>query len=112
MCITLMFMLWATLPQHAPASVSAPHVRVALVADHQALLQGQMFELGVRFTPEPGWHIYWQNPGDSGEAPTIDLRLPPFWKTRALRWPTPKALPQPPLMNYGYDEDVVIAATA
>ena len=51
--------------------VAAKHVDVELVADTASVAPGGTFRLGVRFLPEPHWHVYWQNPGDSGEAPRI-----------------------------------------
>ena len=36
--------------------------------------------LAVTVEPEPGWHVYWENPGDSGDAPRFELALPPGWQ--------------------------------
>ena len=36
--------------------------------------------LAVTVEPEPGWHVYWENPGDSGDAPRFELTLPPGWQ--------------------------------
>jgi DsbC/DsbD-like thiol-disulfide interchange protein len=38
---------------------------------------------------DDGWHIYWQNPGDSGEPPRIKWQLPSGVTATALEWPTP-----------------------
>src|SRR5262245_56125414 len=59
------------------AAVSAPHVQVALVADTTSMQPGSDLHVGLRFAPERGWHVYWRNPGDSGEAPRLTWRLPP-----------------------------------
>jgi len=40
-----------------------PHLAVQLVADQDSVAPGSAFTLGLKFTPEPGWHIYWKNRG-------------------------------------------------
>lgn len=57
--------------------VQAPHIAVDIKADVSTFVPGQPFWVAVNFVPEPHWHTYWQNPGDSGLAPTLDWQLPP-----------------------------------
>ncbi|MCW5829547.1 MAG: thioredoxin family protein [Deltaproteobacteria bacterium] len=94
-----------------PAGVSGPvrrdHVTVELVADSAALSPGSQFEAGVKFTLDPEWHVYWKNPGDSGEAPRFEWELPPEVTAGALHWPAPERIPVGPLLNYGYEGEVV-----
>src|SRR5262245_57136879 len=59
------------------APVSAPHVQVELLADARSVQPGRTVGVGVRFSPDPGWHVYWRNPGDSGEPPSIAWTVPP-----------------------------------
>ena len=35
----------------------------------------QSWILVASITPTPGWHVYWENPGDSGNAPSFELTL-------------------------------------
>src|SRR6185503_19125861 len=58
-----------------------------------------------------GWHVYWRNPGDSGEAPRIVWRLPPEFHAGDIAWPAPTRIPVGPLANYGYDGEVLLATT-
>jgi thiol:disulfide interchange protein DsbD len=81
-----------------------PHIEVKLIADQQALTPGSTFRLGVHFKPEPGWHIYWKNPGDSGLAPRFAWESSGGIAVDAPRWPYPKKIAVGPLVNYGYDE--------
>ena len=53
-----------------------------------------------------GWHTYWINPGDVGQATSIDWALPAGWKAGELQWATPKRLPVGPFMDYGYEGKV------
>lgn len=81
-----------------------PHIEVKLIADQQALTPGSTFRLGVHFKPEPGWHIYWKNPGDSGLAPRFAWESSGGIAVDAPLWPYPKKIAVGPLVNYGYDE--------
>jgi len=81
-----------------------PHIEVRLVADQQTLTPGSSFRLGVHFKPEPGWHIYWKNPGDSGLAPRFAWESSGGIAVDAPLWPYPKKIEVGPLVNYGYDE--------
>jgi len=90
--------------------VAAKHVDVELVADVAAAPPGGAFRLGVRFVPEKDWHVYWRNPGDSGEAPRIDWTLPPGLTAGALEWPAPERIPAGPLVNFGYAGEMLLAA--
>lgn len=64
--------------------------------------------IGVKFEFDPGWHTYWINPGDSGEKALFDWNLPKGYSISAPKWPTPKVIPYPPLMTYGYENEVII----
>jgi DsbC/DsbD-like thiol-disulfide interchange protein len=91
-----------------PRRVEAPHTVVELVADRDAVVPGAPFWLGVRFVLESGWHVYWQNPGDSGNAPTFDWRLPAGFAAGTTEWPVPERIEVSSLVNYGYHGEVVL----
>lgn len=55
---------------------------------------------------EPGWHVYWRNPGDSGVAPTLEWTLPEGIVVRAIRWPRPMVFATEHETTYGYDREV------
>jgi thiol:disulfide interchange protein len=92
------------------APVAAPHVQVELLADVATLRAGREAHVGVRFVPEPGWHVYWRNPGDSGEPPSVAWTVPPGFSVGALEWPAPARIAVGPLANYGYEGSVLLAA--
>jgi hypothetical protein len=46
----------------------------------------------VNFTVQPGWHMYWTNPGDSGGPPVAKATLPDGWKLGTPIWPRPTVL--------------------
>ena len=64
--------------------------------------------IGVKFKFDQGWHTYWINPGDSGEKAKFEWNLPEGYKISNPKWPAPSAIPYPPLMTYGYENEVII----
>ena len=57
---------------------------------------------------DAGWHTYWRNPGDAGEATQIAWTLPAGWQAGDIVWPVPRRLPLGPIMNYGYEGRAVL----
>src|SRR4030095_6502562 len=51
--------------------VKTSHVEVRMIAEGKGVQPGKPFAVGFHFKIKPGWHTYWQNPGDSGEAPRV-----------------------------------------
>jgi thiol:disulfide interchange protein/DsbC/DsbD-like thiol-disulfide interchange protein len=89
------------------APVRTPHVEAELVAETTALVPGTAATVALRLRMEPGWHVYWRNPGDSGLPTTIAWTLPPGVVAGPIQWPAPRALPAGPLVNYGYEGEVL-----
>jgi len=94
--------------QISAAPVSAPHLTVDLIADNAALAPGRDFQAGLKFNLEKGWHIYWINPGDSGEPPKVQWKLPEGFQAGSIEWPAPVRLPISRLMDYGYEDQVLL----
>lgn len=105
--IALALALTATLPAFA-ASTSAdlPHVHVQLIAPEAQFHPGAN-NAGLYFKLEPGWHVYWKNPGDAGEPPRIKWTSPQWVQPGPLKFSIPKRLPLGPLMDFGYEDEVV-----
>ena len=89
------------------SSADAPHVHVKLVVPDGTLNRGEKADAGLYFKLEPGWHVYWKNPGDAGEPPKIRWTLPEGITAGPLLFPAPKRLPLGPLMDFGYDNEVL-----
>jgi thiol:disulfide interchange protein DsbD len=98
-------------PSAPAASLDKDLVKTVLVADTTAIEPGKPFTLGVMFRIEPGWHIYWTNPGDAGEATKVLLQLPEGWKSEPVQLPLPKRFTQPgDIVGYGYEEQAMLLA--
>ena len=87
--------------------VKAAHVIAELAAGAPAASPGDARDIALVLHLEPGWHVYWINAGDSGEAPNVDWVLPAGVMVGKMQFPTPKRLPLGPLMDYGYEGTVV-----
>lgn len=104
--VTSMASIAAAAPLAGP--IEAPHVEVSFVAERTAATPGEPLTVGVFFTLDEHWHVYWKNPGDSGEAPRIRWTLPAGWSAGEIEWPAPVPIPVGPLVNYGYEGTVLL----
>jgi DsbC/DsbD-like thiol-disulfide interchange protein len=90
-------------------SFAGSHAKIALVAENGTLKPGQTASIGLFFDLEQGWHIYWVNPGDSGEAPRVQWNLPKGFRAGEIRWPVPVRLVTGSVIDYGYQGRVLLA---
>ncbi|MGB8836226.1 MAG: protein-disulfide reductase DsbD domain-containing protein [Candidatus Acidiferrales bacterium] len=99
-------------PKSARAQTTAePHATVELVSERSALPPGASISIGLLFHLDKGWHIYWQNPGDSGEPPKVQWTVPSGFRVGAIQWPTPIRLGAPPIVDYGYEDQVLLMSS-
>src|SRR5208282_5675213 len=75
---------------------------------HPWISPGQTLDLGLRFQLDKGWHIYWVNPGDSGEPPRVEWQLPAGLTAGAIEWPTPRRFESGTIVDYGYEDAVLL----
>jgi len=87
----------------APAAAAERHVAVALLAESDRPAPGSTIDLAIRMSPQPGWHGYWKNPGDSGIEPVVAWTLPRGVTAGPLQYPVPQRLVVGGLMNYVYE---------
>jgi len=83
-----------------------PHVRVELITDRATPAPEMRF--GLKFSLDPGWHVCWQNPGDSGGPPEASWTLPPGMRPAGIEWPAPGRIDAGGLVDYGYHHAVVL----
>lgn len=89
----------------------APTDRMAtpsLVADVDTATRGDHFWLGVHFAIADGWHIYWQNPGDSGIPTSVALTLPEDFTQPAIHWPVPNKHDTSGIIDFGYTQETTL----
>lgn len=84
------------------------HVKVELLPEQRVIAPGASVTVGFHFRMQRGWHIYWQNPGDSGQTPSITWNLPEGFTAGDILWPTPERITLPSLADYGYLNEVLL----
>lgn len=90
------------------ACATGPHGTLNLIAEQTSVQPPAPFRVGLHFQLERGWHIYWTNPGDSGEPPRVKWRLPAGFQAGPLLWPIPRRIEDHSLIDYGYQNDVLL----
>ena len=90
------------------SSDPSPHSEASLVTDVKAIVPGEPFTVGLRIGMDPHWHSYWENAGDAGMPTQIRWALPDGFAASAFSWPFPTRIAIEPLVNYGYEDEVVL----
>lgn len=100
--------LVAALCPAGPPLGEAQKVNLALVPEVRTIAPGKAFWVAVRFEVEPGWHIYWQNPGSSGLPTFLEWQLPKGLRLTQIEWPAPKRFFADGAVSYGYTGTPVV----
>jgi len=86
-----------------------PPVRMDLLADVDRLTPGASFHLAARIRLPAHWHVYWENPGDSGMPTEVEFSAPPGFEIGAPVFPGPARLELAGgLVSYGYEGELVV----
>ncbi|WP_163994067.1 protein-disulfide reductase DsbD family protein [Pyxidicoccus caerfyrddinensis] len=108
---------WAEVPASAVGTGAPdegdPRVEATLLVDSTQVKPGDTFRVGVRFRMDPGWHIYWKNPGDSGLETDVTWDTPGS-TVGPLQWPSPNTFRTPDgfITTHGYEGEVLLFAQA
>lgn len=104
-----LLLFWLAGPHAVLAQqLNSAHTQVRLLSEQNAIVPGTTFWVGIDLVTEPQWHVYWQNPGDSGFAPRIKWSLPQGFKAGDIHWPYPERLSLGPLTSFGYEHGVLL----
>jgi DsbC/DsbD-like thiol-disulfide interchange protein len=93
-------------PLVAQRGVPAPHARVTLLAEGGT--RTVPLTVGIRFTLDDGWHIYWRNAGGSGSPPSVTWAGSSGVKMGDILWPVPARIRTDAIVSYGYEGDVLL----
>jgi thiol:disulfide interchange protein/DsbC/DsbD-like thiol-disulfide interchange protein len=88
-------------PLSGPA-VASDNVKARLISEVNDIAPGQSVWVALEFNIRDGWHTYWRNPGDSGQATKLAWTLPAGVTAGEILWTAPHRFEVPPLINYGY----------
>jgi thiol:disulfide interchange protein DsbD len=97
-------------PTRAATPSSKDLVKAQLLADVSSTAPGQPFHVGALIKIEPGWHVYWKNPGDSGSPTKLLLRIPEDWSVSSVEYPIPTHHEDNAGITYNYEGEVMLIA--
>lgn len=84
-------------------------LRTTLISDVTQVAAGEAFHIGVLLELDDGWHTYWHNPKDGGDAPKVTWKLPAGFTAGPILWPLPERFIEPgDFINYGYARRVLL----
>lgn len=66
------------------------------------------FTVGIHFTIEPDWYLYWKNPGDAGLPVDVRWELPKGFRAGEVQHPTPQKFVYDEVIAYGYKRELVL----
>jgi thiol:disulfide interchange protein DsbD len=99
--VCCVFLVWAALAASAFAQpYRTDHVEIELHAARERAAPGETVTMVLRQKMNPGWHVYWLNPGDSGYPTSLDWTLPEGVTVTPLRHPAPEIYRLGPIVNY------------
>lgn len=107
--LTLLFLMLANEPQN---TIRGPHCHATVETDVSRVAPGQEFRVAVRFKLDPGWHIYWKNPGDSGMATSIRWSSNAAVSFGPIQWPAPIRFEGAGMVSFGYKDEVRLISRA
>ena len=106
--VTVVAVLGLSAAQAEPAAPDAGlggrHLTMTLVAETEHPAAGSNVTLALATVPQPGWHGYWENPGDAGFPAKLDWSLPKGVTVSDPSYPVPGRLVVADLMNYVFDK--------
>ncbi|QDG51744.1 DUF255 domain-containing protein [Persicimonas caeni] len=90
-----------------------PRVETRLLIDASQVKAGDTVRVGVLYTLDPDWHIYWRNSGDAGLSTDTDLASDSA-TVGELQWPAPHVFVDKAgeVYTFGYSEQVLFFADA
>lgn len=87
---------------------AAVRTKVDLVNLTPDIRPGEKALIAMRFRCDPHFHIYWKNPGDAGQSPTVEWQEKSGATIGAFVWPGPKLLDQAGVYNFVYEDETLL----
>lgn len=79
------------------------HGTAEWLAESPQLEPGAKLLTVVELTVDPGWHVYWLNPGEAGMPTSVTWELPEGFHAGALQHPWPISFTTGELKGYGHE---------
>ena len=82
--------------------VRTEHAQSRLIPERTGFAPGETTWFAFSQKLEPGWHVYWKNPGDSGLPLDFQWSLPEGFAAGDIHYPVPERIIIGPLVNFGH----------
>lgn len=85
------------------------HVRGYLIADVERVTAGETIRAGILYQMDPGWHIYWQDPGEAAIPTELTLETLQG-EVGVIQWPMPSVFRESNgfITTFGYAGEVLL----
>lgn len=109
--LSFLCVMLAGLPALTSSGAERQHVKASFLAEVKSAKPGASFDVGVLLRIDPQWHIYWENPGESGSPTRVVIGAPVGVIVDAARYPLPESFTQPgDIKGFGYEDEVMLVA--
>jgi DsbC/DsbD-like thiol-disulfide interchange protein len=98
---------FALLSGLATAAVRSGKAEVDWLCASPTYQSGKPLQTAVRLVMDPGWHTYWENPGEAGMKISAKWELPDGWVAGELEHPVPLRFEVGGLVGFGYKGSVL-----
>ena len=102
----LLFFSVSVSPAYASLFGGQKHVSADVFVVDNSADEGLL--VAVRIKMEPGWHVYWENPGEAGMPVEIEWGLPEGFRALPLEFPVPERFDSGGITGFGYKDEVVL----
>ena len=97
-----------------PSAIAAPvrsgAVEAELIATADEVVGGESVTVAIRLKAAEHWHVYWENPGDSGTPVKVTWDVPTSAKIGDLQFPVPKEYEIAGFVTYGHEGELFLLA--
>jgi len=83
--------------------------KVSLLVETAVAKAGTTVNVGLHLTMPEGWHTYWKNPGETGEATKVKWNnLPEGVTAGNIQWPVPEKVESFDQFTYAYHHEILL----
>lgn len=86
------------------------NVKVSLYPERTAVKAGDSLYVAIVLKISKDWHIYWQNPGNSGMETKATAVLPDGFTMKGVIYPVPVRFVEEEIISLGYKNEAVLLA--
>ena len=105
--LAFLFMLIALVVSAAGAraqtAIENEYTRTEVTPEAMGFAPGETLWFAIRQEIQPGWHVFWTNPGDAGLPLRLDWTLPQGFAAGEIIHPVPQFIPVGPLASYAHE---------